>query len=269
MQIQEIDHPHLTSYLPIIMPTDRGISVTEASEQTGVPPRTIRAWCQDWPGLGRRVGRRDWLIDVSLLKEMAARAAKSGRLTAASLRIQATRPKQNEAPGLGHHVGHDWRDQGLGLLKDMAPVSAVSSDPHSIIAADLTWTVPVAQAAKMLGVSRTTIRQWCESIPGFGYRPNDRGAWGVRYQILVLIGSLRDVRTKRLPRGALQRLLTVATGRYHLLLRSVFLTVRHGPLSADEMEAFRTEMRKPPKLRKRTQPDAATVQSGEVRHGTK
>jgi hypothetical protein len=40
---------------------DTDLSITEAAEQTGVPPRTLRAWCQDWPGLARRNGRA-WRI---------------------------------------------------------------------------------------------------------------------------------------------------------------------------------------------------------------
>jgi hypothetical protein len=223
--------------MPVLPITDSLLTVSKAAERTGVPKRTIRAWCSEWPGLGLRVGR-DWQIDPDLLREMVACRGNAGRLTIP--------PPQHDASG--------------------PPRLPAGPPPRQ-------RTLTVAEAAAFLGVERPTITRLCASAPGFGRQRKDRGEWRVDLGAATLLGALRVAARKQRRRYSLAVLAKQAVDQSHRLqqgqgdpkLQAKLRDIRHGKDAAPLIERIRAKLQRT-KDRKRT-PPAAAVQPGEVRDG--
>jgi hypothetical protein len=253
--IQAVDTYLPTGYLPISMPADSHILISAAAAQTGISGRTIRAWCQQWPGLGHREGR-DWRVDLDLLREIA-----TSQLCRAGPRKLLPKPRPDLPP---------------------PPVRHSSPGPGEYLS--------VAEASNFLGVNSSTTVRWCGLIPGFGIRLlTERGEWLIDPLSALIVGVVRHRNNGQHPPGALVRQGKRHDGRHAALvirrgayLRAI-LAVLHGS-SRDECLQFianRQQMGgcKVPdcilqaaqvlktKRRKRTSP-TASEQLGEVRDET-
>ena len=157
----------------ISMAANADITIAQAAAQTGVPATTLRYWCRDFPGLGRRIGRGGWLIaDFDLLLEMASlRDPNTGRMLPVRARSTPTSPPQAEEP---------------------------PQPPH----AELT----TAEAAVFFDVDEATVLRWCTAVPGLGHQLKVRGTWLIDLAAAVVVATVRkQPRTKPLTIAVMAR----------------------------------------------------------------
>lgn len=235
------------------MCADITISISEAATQTGISARTIRAWCQQWPGLGHRVGH-DWRVDLDLLRDMALYRSDSGRLTMS--------PHQQAIPRKAYP------------RSTCDPVLLCQPQPGTYLT--------VTEASDFLGVERATIRRWCSLVPALGIRLlTERGPWLIDPTGALIVGMIRHRNNGRHAAGALVR---GAKGslqaKRDAYLRAILEEVRRG--SDDDMLTFVASREFVPdciakfadklrraKERKRRTPPAAAAQPGEVHRGNR
>jgi hypothetical protein len=220
------------SALPI-MTVETGISVAQAAKMVGVSERSIRTWCEQWPGLARREGQRRWvIIDTDLLMDMAA--------------------ARRELPG--------------GQLKMSGRLDPPRKPAESPLPDE--YTMSAATAARLLGVNNHRIYDWCRTLPEFGRRvKGDRGEWRINPRAALAWGFVR-IGKRQTPRWADPDDVAADFERRASLLRQIYKTVRgQRPISDALLDKIRNELRRDLLKRKRTKPAASAA--GEVRDDTR